>query len=65
MTKEEISLIKLILELSPIPYVSAYFTNDLFFFIKKHITFKNQLDPMKNLFKRKYVAKYFTIIIDS
>ena len=65
MTKEEISLKKWILKLFSIPYVSVYFINDLFFFIKRHITFKNQLDPMKKLFLKKYAAKYFTIIIDN
>ena len=66
MTKQEISLIKWILKLSLIPYVSmAYFLPMAYFFIKKYITFKNQLDPMKKLFKRKYIGKYFTIIIDN
>ena len=36
MTKEEISLMKWILKLSSIPYVSVYFTNDLFFSLKTY-----------------------------
>ena len=31
MTKEEISFVKQVLEFISLPYVSAYFTNDLFF----------------------------------
>ena len=35
------------------------------FFSLKHITFKNQLNPMKKPFLKKYAGKYFTIIIDN